>query len=594
MSEQFIYHNEQYTEPKTWGSDLFVAIIDKNGSIAQANVNKTYFTIIINDSTDGEKLSESWWENEHPTSITQKEYFTKNARKLVPISITLSDSTGTNEDATIESNESNRNLSIYYANDAFNFTNIETILNGGYNRQKYDIVEFTFSASQTETSVSHILFINYDQSKVNNVHYLLSNSNTLPESPVFNEYNGYNSSNKVNNGVPIGEDVSFLYLKINTDESQDDENITFWPDPNLVYSPDYDDYNANETIYQFSITPGFGNIELTIETVAKKCTLTVSVSYPDDASDLVLLYIGENQSNAVQNEYETQVNVGENVKILAKESENYIITVDCGDINKDTETTEYGVETTFEMPNTDVSISIEYKQTYQLYIKTNPGDIISQAGITIKIGDDDYQYTNTENTIIVTGLNIGDDVVISCKNTIETTKAKYEISSSIPIIHTIIGDQNETVTLEYNGTLKSYTVEAYTDPTGIKHIIGFNINGTGTKLYGETAIIEVTYNGSQLTNESLIAYNKKQYRFIGWKTTRGNRNLSTNIPIEIYVDENVDIVLKFEEYKPKENYIYKLGDSSQKHYRFKIQYKNAQAEPIILDWKPNLYDYYVN
>ena len=334
-----------------------------------------------------------------------------------------------------------------------------------------------------------------------------------------------------------------------------------------VTLPEYDEINE-------------GNNEITIEASFDVNTHTLYISVdPRDASSLVVVTLGEDQTPQSFNNGLT-VDTSKQVSITLNRDTLYddpTISIN----NDNLISTTVGNTTSFNMPDDDVSINIEYipntqVETHTLTVVTDPANIQSNANIKIN-----GVYTLSGNYAK------DEEIIIECKDSFEYGDYVYTLSS-INELRFLMPDSNTTVTVLYDRKPKKLNVRITTDPDNMKETInGFSIVGDGEYNPGTLVNLSWNYNGSTDT----FIYNKNQYEFIAWEI--GN-SLDEHPSTSITVTEDIDIKLIFKPTAITQDQTYYLGDSYQKHYRFKIQYKNAQTDPIILDWYPIVYDYGVN
>ena len=343
-------------------------------------------------------------------------------------------------------------------------------------------------------------------------------------------------------------------------------------------------FSAKSDTYTFTVTlPEYdeineGNNEISIESSFDVNTHTLYISVdPRDASSLVVVTLGEDQTPQSFNNG-LSVDTGKPVHITASTDALYDnITISSDSLILST----VGNTASFNMPDNDVTINITYEQneqvdTHTLTVVTNPANIQSNANITIN-----GVYTSSGN------YPKDEEIIIGCKDSFEYEDYVYTLSSNNEL-RFLMPDDNTTVTVSYDRKPKKLKVRITTDPDNMKETInGFSIVGDGEYNPGTLVNLSWNYNGST----DAFTYNKNRYEFVCWKI--GN-SLDEHPSTSITVTEDIDIKLIFKKTAITQNQTYYLGDSYQKHYRFKIQYKNAQTDPIILDWYPIVYDYGVN
>lgn len=462
------YFESNESLSQNFGDSNLYTVVNNSDNIEIA-ANTKYFTIIVKDNdTSTEVWKDHWWEGDSTPDNSDVDYFsdTINKNYLYAVSMTLSDSSGQKTSQTIT-----QSLGTYFANDSFEWSNIEHILsNNGY-----DTVEFMLDRAQEQQTIRK-LTISYDTQKVTKLEYSFSDD---PNS--FVEYNAIDDQN-INSGVIIANGLQYLYVRPTEAVTENEISEDCFNSLNNLRLSGYD--NATKS-WKFELTPGYTSVGLTITTTTRIVTHTLTVV-------------------------------------------------------------------------------------------TNPANIQSNANITIN-----GVYTSSGN------YPKDEQIIIECKDSFEYENYVYTLSSNNELKF-LMPDDDKTVTVLYDRKPKKLKVSITTDPYNMKETInGFSIVGDGEYNPGTLVNLSWNYNGSTDT----FTYNKNKYEFACWKI--GN-NSDEHPSTSITVTEDTDIKLIFKKTAIAQDQTYYLGDSYQKHYRFKIQYKNAQTDPIILDWYPIVYDYGVN
>lgn len=555
------YFESNESLSQNFGDSNLYAVVNNSDNIEIA-ANTKYFTIIVKDNdTSTEVWRDHWWEGGSTPDNSDVNYFndTINKNYLYAVSMTLSDSSDKKTSQTIT-----QSLGTYFANNSFEWSNIEHILSNN----EYDTVEFTLDRAE-EQQIIRKLTISYDKQKVTKLEYSFSND---PNS--FVEYDAIDEQN-INSGVIIASGLQYLYVRPTEAVTENEISEGCFNSLNNLRLSNYD--NATES-WKFELTPGYTSVGLTITTTTLITTHTLYISVdPRDASSLVVVTLGEDQtpqsfSNGLV------VDTGKPVYITTNTDALYDnITISSDNLILST----VGNTTSFNMPDNDVTINIKYEQneqveTHTLTVMTDPTNIQSQANIKIN-----GVYTSSGN------YPKDEQIIIECKDSFEYENYVYTLSSNNELKF-LMPDNNTTVTVSYDRTPKKLKVNITTDPDNMKETInGFSVVGDGEYNQGTLVNLSWNYNGSTDT----FIYNKNKYEFVCWKI--GN-NSDEHSSTSITVTEDIDIKLIFKKTAIAQDQTYYLGDSYQKHYRFKIQYKNAQTDPIILDWYPIVYDYGVN
>lgn len=572
MSEQlFVYADETYVPSQSFGDVTFNVLLNTSGGVDDIKIDKTYFTIIVKDNdTSTEVWKDHWWEGGSTPDNSDVDYFndTINKNYLYAVSMTLSDSSAQKTSQTIALSDSLQTIAqshgTYFANDSFEWSNIEHILsNNGY-----DTVEFMLDRAQEQQTIRK-LTISYDTQKVTKLEYSFSDD---PNS--FVEYDAIDDQN-INSGVIIANGLQYLYVRPTEAVTENEISEDCFNSLNNLRLSGYD--NATES-WKFELTPGYTSVGLTITTTTRIVTHTLYISVdPRDASSLVVVTLGEDQTPQSFSDG-LVVDTGKPVYITANTDALYDnITISSDSLILST----VGNTASFNMPDNDVTINITYEQneqvdTHTLTVVTNPANIQSNANITIN-----GVYTSSGN------YPKDEQIIIECKDSFEYENYVYTLSSNNELKF-LMPDDDKTVTVSYDRKPKKLKVNITTDPDNMKETInGFSVVGDGEYNPGTLVNLSWNYNGSTDT----FTYNKNKYEFVTWKI--GNSS-DENPSISITVTEDTDIKLIFKKTTIAQDQTYYLGDSYQKHYRFKIQYKNAQTDPIILDWYPIVYDYGVN
>ena len=246
------YFESNESPSQNFGDSNLYTVINNSNNIEIAT-NTKYFTIIVKDNdTSTEVWRDHWWEGGSTPDNSDVNYFndTLNKNHLYAVSMTLSDSSEQKVSQTIT-----QNLGTYFANDSFEWSNIEHILSNN----DYDIVEFTLDRSEEQQTIRK-LTISYDTQKVTKLEYSFSDD---PNS--FVEYDAIDIQN-VNSGVIIGSGLQYLYVRPTKAVSENTIDQACFNSLANLSLVGYDNAAAS---WKFRLTEGYTSIGLTITTTTR-------------------------------------------------------------------------------------------------------------------------------------------------------------------------------------------------------------------------------------------------------------------------------------------------------------------------------------
>lgn len=332
-----------------------------------------------------------------------------------------------------------------------------------------------------------------------------------------------------------------------------------------------------------SLASNKANITASFSNIPEQQTATMrSVSFVGVSNCTVKVYNDSTYSSSHDNVYEltsdSTISIinGATINFVIEPNENYeVISVKTG--NSQLPAYEGKYELTI---NSDITINIELEETQQPVI-------IETCSLTIK--------GFADNAWKVTAVSTIDEEVnryeFTNNNTVDGirkgSKITFEISNQSDSYYYYTGGLTDIESLDSNETLEVHFEEIKININSLEHWNITNLSG-GNKanniisnvIFDSTVSFDIVPDENYTFNNYTVSSNGTTQTFNSTHVTIEHIKYQCNLSVSLTKDHvTPDVVIS--------------GDAEQKHYRFKVKYKNSDSE-IWIDWYAKVYNYITN